>query len=282
MKLIIPAAIMALLYGVSLVSCSRQSNGPFNLQNGTDSSSYPGIFMGDFDYSFDSTKYEGFLAYDSTTNARRPAILILPEWWGLNDYPKKRAEQLASMGYVALALDLYGNRTVAETPDRARALTTPFYAEPYLAKRNIEAALKIIKSNPLVDSSKIAVIGYCFGGAMALNFSRIGEPVAAVVSFHGGLKNLIPVTKEIKAQVLVCNGEDDKGVSQDDINWFKRAMDSVGAKYIFKSYPNAVHGFTNPEATVMGEKFSLPIAYNAEADSTSWADMKSFFDTIFH
>jgi len=229
----------------------------------------------------DTGVLSNFVAYDSTSAAKRPIVLIIPEWWGLNDYVKNRARQLAELGYLAIAVDMYGNGKLAVNPDEAGKMATPFYKDPSMAKEHFDAALQKIKTYSQADTTKIAAIGYCFGGAMVLNMARLGEPLNGVVSFHGNLVG-VPADKNLlKAKVLVCHGADDQFVKPDEVAVFKKQMDSIGADYTFKQYPGATHAFSNPAATEMGKKFNIPIAYNAAADSASWTEMKDFFGKIF-
>jgi len=229
----------------------------------------------------DSVTMNGFVAYDSSTNKKRPVILVVHEWWGLNDYSRSRAKQLAELGYLAMAVDMYGNGRTAEDPENAGKLAMPFYQHPDMAKQRFDAALSKIKTFPQADTNNIAAIGYCFGGAQVLNMARMGESLKGVVSFHGNLAG-VPADKSLlKAGVLVCHGEADQFVSADEVAKFKKEMDSIGAPYTFRSYPNATHAFTNPGATEKGTKYNIPIAYNAAADSASWNDMKQFFGKIF-
>ena len=223
----------------------------------------------------------GFIAIDSSFKDKRPVVLIVPEWWGLGAYAKSRAVKLAEMGYVAMAVDFYGNQKYVDNPTEAQQLATPFYANPLLGKSRIEAALALIKMNPYADTNRIAAIGYCFGGAQVLNAARLGENLNGVVSFHGDLVGVTPTRLTTLAKILVCHGEADQFVDSTQVRIFKHQMDSVGANYSFKSYANATHAFTNPAATEMGIKNKMPIEYNAAADSASWQDMKKFFKEIF-
>ena len=212
---------------------------------------------------------------------KRPAVLVVHEWWGLNDYAKMRVRELAKLGYIAMAIDMYGNGKRADNPDDAGKLAEPFYKNPQMAIPFFAAALAKLKSYSQTDPTKVAAIGYCFGGAQVLNIAKFGEDLKGVVSFHGNL-TVVPVNKDLlKAQILVCHGAADPFVPQSEVSLFKSDMDSNGAKYIFKAYEGATHAFTNPNATAMGEKFNLPIKYNAAADSASWQDMKNFFQSIF-
>lgn len=232
-------------------------------------------------YTADGVTMKGFVAYDENIKGKRPAVVIVHEWWGLNDYIRMRARKLAELGYIAFAADLYGDGKVAANPTDAQNFTAPFYKNPGLAKTRLEAAIKKMKEYPQTDQANIAAIGYCFGGFVVLNSAKLGTDIKGVVSFHGGLGGA-PVDKFLlKARVLVCHGASDKFVSQHDVDLFKHQLDSIGADYTFKIYANATHAFTNPDATKIGKEFNMPIEYNADADRDSWNDMKTFFSRIF-
>ncbi|HEX5653842.1 MAG TPA: dienelactone hydrolase family protein, partial [Chitinophagaceae bacterium] len=222
-----------------------------------------------------------YVVYDENKEGPRPAVVVIPEWWGLNDYIKGRAKKLAELGYIALAMDMYGDGKTADNPDSAGKLATPFYQKPQMAKARFDAALAKLRSYPQADSSKLAAMGYCFGGGMVLNLARLGENLKGVVSFHGSLLGTPADKNLLKADILVCHGAADPFVPQSEVDQFKQQMDSIGARYTFKAYEGATHAFTNPNATAVGEKFKIPIAYNAAADTASWKDMKDFFNTIF-
>ena len=263
----------------ALVSCNDQASKPATEQPAE--AKQPGLKELDLDYAGDNIAMKGYVAYDTSLDTKRPAILIIPEWWGLNDYAKMRARELAKLGYIAMAMDMYGNGVNTDSPAVAGKLAGQFYTKPLSAKARIDAALVALKSFQQTDTGKLAAIGYCFGGAMVLNAARLGEPFKGVVSFHGNLVGT-PANKDLlKAKVLICHGEADPFVKPEEITAFKKQMDSIKADYTFKSYPNALHAFTNPQATELGKKWSLPIAYNGAADTASWNDMKAFFDTIF-
>lgn len=232
-------------------------------------------------YVSDSVTMNGFVAYNAASNDKRPVVLIVHEWWGLNDYVRSRAKQLASLGYLAMAVDMYGDGKIAEDPEMAGKMAGPFYKDPQKMKRRFNAALVKAKSYTIADTTKTAAIGYCFGGAVVLNVARLGADLNGVVSFHGSLIGVTPDKNKLKANVLVCHGEDDKFVKPEEVNQFKKQMDSINAPYIFRSYPNATHAFTNPQATETGKKFSMPIEYNPSADTASFQDMKAFLGEIF-
>ena len=167
--------------------------------------------------------------------------MVIPEWWGMNEYPLMRAKKLAELGYVAMAVDMYGDGKVAANPTEAQALTKPFYSDPQLSKTRLEAAMEKLKSFKETDPQNVFAIGYCFGGSVVLNSARLGSDLKGVVSFHGGLAGA-PANKDLlKAKILVCHGGSDKFVSQKDVDAFKQQMDSIHADYKFIVYANATH-----------------------------------------
>lgn len=266
---------------IILIACNGSASTDKKDGTAADKGKEPGIKIDTLTYKAAGAVLTNYVAYDSAVTGKRPAILVVHEWWGLNDYIQSRIKKLAALGYIAIAVDMYGDGKKGETPDSAGKLAMPFYKDPALAKARFDAALDTIKGFAQTDTNNIAAIGYCFGGAMVLNVARMGEKLNGVVSFHGGLVGVPPVKDLLKAKVLVCHGGDDKFVNQKEVDQFKKQMDSIGADYKFIVYPGATHAFTNPNATAMGQKFNIPIAYNAAADSSSWKDMQSFFGKIF-
>jgi dienelactone hydrolase len=231
--------------------------------------------------SQDGTTLKGYVAYDKNKKGKRPAIVVIPEWWGCNSYARSRADMLATLGYIAIAADMYGDGKQGPTPQEASALATPFYKDPQLAKNRIEAAVAQLKKYKVADVKNMACIGYCFGGSMSLNAANLGMDFKAVVSFHGGLAVVPAEAGKTKAKILVCHGAADKFISDEELNNFRNNLNETNTTYQFISYPDATHAFTNPEATANGQKFNIPIAYNKAADEKSWADMQAFFATIF-
>ena len=232
-------------------------------------------------YNEGGTNMKGYVAYNDNNKGKMPAVLVVHEWWGLGDYTRSRAKQLAELGYIAMAVDMYGDGKNAANPGEAQALAMPFYKDPQLAYSRLNAAINKIKTYAQTDTTQIAAIGYCYGGYVVLNAAKLGADLKGVVSFHGNLTGVAPDKQKLKAKILVCHGAADKFVKQEEVDAFKHAMDSAGITYTFKSYPDATHAFTNPASTANGKKFSMPIEYNAAADSSSWNDMKTFFGTIF-
>ena len=270
--------LLTCLLTVSLIACNNETKEETNDETKATSVQ---IKEEAVSYTADTITANGFVVYDENKEGKRPAVLVVHEWWGLGEYARSRAKQLAELGYIAMAVDMYGNGRTAEDPGGAQTLATPFYMNPQLAKTRLDAAITKLKTYAQTDTSKMAAIGYCFGGFVVLNAAKLGADLKGVVSFHGNLLGA-PVNKDLlKANVLVCHGEADNFVPPAEVNAFKKSMDSINAGYTFKSYPNAVHAFTNPKATETGKKFNMPVAYNASADSTSWNDMKTFFAKIF-
>ncbi len=234
------------------------------------------------EYSAQGMVMKGYLAYDDSVKGKRPGILVVHEWWGLNDYARKRADMLAQLGYTALALDMYGEGKTASHPDDAGKFSSELMKNFDVAKARFLAGEEFLKKQPTVDAGRIGAIGYCFGGGVALNMAAQGADLKGVVSFHGSLALVNPPKPgEVKAKVLVLHGGEDKFAAPEQIENFKKEMKNAGADYRFIVYPGAMHSFTNPEATELGKRFNLPLAYNKKADKESWEDMKKFFTATF-
>lgn len=232
-------------------------------------------------YGAGGTELVGW-AEEGSGTAPRPGILVVHEWWGLNDYPKRRARELAELGYEALAVDMYGGGQTADDPEAATALMTGALGDVPGLEARFQAAVDALKARPGVDGSKIAAIGYCFGGAVVLHAARIGLPLSAVVSFHGSLGSFHkPAPGSVKAKVLACHGADDGLIPAEDVTAFKAEMDAAGADYRFEAYPGAGHSFSNPDATAKGEKYGMPLKYDADVDAKSWAQMSALFEQVF-
>jgi len=235
-------------------------------------------------YEHAGVKLEGYLAYDDakTAQGKLPGVLIVHEWWGLNDYARGRAEQLAKLGYVAFALDMYGGGQSTTDAKKAGALAKQFYGSPLMAGR-AQAGLDQLLQTGLVDPARVAAIGYCFGGSTVQALAYAGAPLAGIVSFHGGL---IPVPADAaaktKAKILICNGGADSFVSAPDIEAFIKAMNAGKFDYQFISYAGAIHAFTNPGADALAAVNGMTggIGYNAAADRHSWQHMQDFFGEI--
>lgn len=234
--------------------------------------------------SADGTKLMGYYAYDDAVKGPRPGVVVVHEWWGLNDYSKRRARDLAGLGYSALAIDMYGDGKNTEHPKDAMAFMQAALKDGKAASARFQAGLDLLKKQPHTDPDKIAAIGYCFGGKVVLDAARQGVPLAGVVSFHGALVTNTPATPgRVKAKVLVEHGALDSMVTPDNVTAFKSEMDKAGADYTFVNLEGAKHGFSNPDADRLGhgEHGGPDIGYNKQADEKSWADMQKFFKKIF-
>jgi len=234
-------------------------------------------------YTTETTKMNGYIAYDRNRSGKKPGILVIHEWWGHNKYVRSRADQLAELGYVALAVDMYGDGQTADHPDDAGKFAGQVFSNIEEAKARFNSALELLRSHPEVDPESLGAIGYCFGGTVALNMANSGSDLKAIAVFHAGLNFPIqPGEEGIKPEILVCNGAADPFISAEQIEAFKSMMDAAGARYTFINYDGAVHGFTNPDADAFGKKFSLPLAYQAEADEASWKEMRKLFTRAFN
>jgi dienelactone hydrolase len=231
------------------------------------------------EYEFDGIKLKGFVAHDDAVKEKRPGVLVVHEWWGLDDYAKDRCKQLAELGYVAFAPDMYGDGKTVDHPDDARKMATLVRENVKVWRGRAEAGLKQLKAQPTVDGDKIAAIGYCFGGSTCLQLAYAGTDLKAVATFHAALpKPTEAEAKAIKAKVLVCHGDADFFIPADAIKAFREALDKAGTKYEFVGYKDAFHSFTVPGA----DKHNIKgMKYDKAADEDSWKRMTALFkDTL--
>jgi dienelactone hydrolase len=231
----------------------------------------------DVTYKAGETAMKGYLAYDDAVKGRRAGVLVVPEWWGANDYAKKRARMLAEAGYVAMVVDMYGDGQVADNPKDAGALAGSVNRNPPLAYARFDAARAFLDRHPNVKKGELAALGYCFGGGVVLNMARAGMPLKSVVSYHGVLaSDVTPKPGEIKAKIRVFHGEADPIVPPEQVDAFKTEMDNAKADYMFVSYPGVKHTFTNREADSYAAQFNLPLKYDNAADNDSWTRTLEF------
>lgn len=231
------------------------------------------------EYEFDGIKLKGFLAHDDAVKEKRPGVLVVHEWWGLNEYAKDRCKKLAELGYVAFAVDMYGDGKTTEHPDDARKMATMVRENVKVWRGRAEAGLKQLKAQPNVDGDKIAAIGYCFGGSTCLQLAYAGTDLKAVATFHAALpKPTEAEAKAIKAQILVCHGDADFFIPAEAVKAFRDALDGAKTKYEFIGYKDVVHSFTVPEADKVNIK---GMKYDKAADEDSWKRMRALFkDTL--
>src|SRR2546425_686024 len=233
----------------------------------------------EIEYRQGDTVLKGFIAWDDAVAGKRPGVLVVHEWWGLNDHARNQARRLAEAGYVGFALDMYGAGKVTTHPQEAQAFATEATKDAAVVAARFNAALDLLKRDPHVDPARIAAIGYCFGGGVVLNMARSGADLAAVVSFHGSLGTKTPAEPgKVKARVLVLAGGADPFVPPEQVEAFRKEMQAAGARFEVVTYPGAKHGFTNPDSGTYG----MPqLAYDAAADRQSWAAMLKLFREVF-
>jgi dienelactone hydrolase len=230
------------------------------------------------EYQQGDTALEGYLAYDDAVAGKRPGVLVVHQWFGLTDYEKHRAEQLAALGYVAFCADIYGKDSRPKNVQEAGAQAGKYKGDRALLRARVNAALDELKKNDLVDAGRVAAIGYCFGGTTVLELARSGADLNGVVSFHGGLDSPTPADgKNIKCKVLVLAGADDPFQKPDDLTAFESEMRDAKVDWQIVFYGGAVHAFTQPNPGFV----NAGAKYNEKADKRSWQAMKDFFAEIF-
>lgn len=234
------------------------------------------------EYRTGDTVFKGYLAENTALKMKRPAVLVVHEWWGHNEYARKRARMLAELGYVALAVDMYGDGKTAGHPDDAGKFAGEVMKNKAVGEARFNAALDFIKQQPSVDTTRIAAIGYCFGGGVVLHMARQGADLKGVISFHGSLATDSPAKEGgVKARVLVFSGDADKMIPPEQVAAFKEEMTKAGASFRFVGYPGVMHSFTNPDADKLAAQFKLPMAYDRKADQDSWGQTEKFLKEIF-
>jgi len=265
---------------LALTACSKDAPTPQTPEKPTVVDT---IHVEEVTYRAGDVALKGFLAYDKSVQGPRPGVLVVHEWWGHNDYSRRRARMLAKLGYTALAVDMYGDGKQAGHPDDAKKFMMEVVSNMPAGVARFAAAKKLLEEHATTNPAKTAAIGYCFGGAVVLHMARIGMDLDAVASFHGSLATTVPaVPGAVKAKIAVYHGGADPLVPQAHVDAFKKEMDGAGASYEFVAYPGAKHAFTNPDATANGKKFNFPaLAYDADADAKSWAAAKAFLRKAF-
>jgi dienelactone hydrolase len=233
-------------------------------------------------YKVGDNEFTGYLAYDDAISGKRPGVIVVHEWWGHNDYARKRTEMLAELGYTAFALDMYGSGKLADHPNDAKQFMQAVMGNLSEVQKRFEAAHKILTDHASVDKDKTAAIGYCMGGGISLHMARFGVDLDGVVSFHGSLGTKTPAKPgQVKARVLVFTGEADPFVPAEQVAAFEKEMKMAGVWFELKGYPGVKHSFTNPAADGFAERFNMPLAYDEAADKDSWQRMLAFFKEIF-
>jgi len=231
-------------------------------------------------YEQGDTALQGFLAWDDAVKGKRPGVLVIHEWWGHNQHARAQAKRLAKAGYVGFALDMYGKGKVTTHPKDAMAFMQEATKDPQVVAARFDAALDVLKKQPQVDPEKVGAVGYCFGGTVALNMARAGRDLDGVAVFHAGLKPSGPPAEpgKVKPAVLAQIGEKDPMIPKEQVEAFEKEMKDAGVKVQVITYPNAKHGFTNPDAGKAGME---ALAYDADTDKKSWDEAQKFFKEVF-
>ena len=234
-------------------------------------------------YDANGTSFRSFLVYDSerTAGKKLPGILVFPEWWGLNDFDKRKAEELARLGYVALAVDMYGDGRSTTNPEEAKALAGQLYGKPLMAER-AQLGLDQLQKTGLVDETKLGAIGFCLGGAVSQALAYTGAPLKGIVSFHGAL---IPAPadagEKTRARFLLLHGGLDPLVTKDQVEAFIQSLNQQKLSYEFIIYSGAVHAFMNPDADKFRAAGMQGLGYNADVAGRAWRQMEEFFQATF-
>ena len=232
-------------------------------------------------YSSGELTMNGYIAYDENMQGERPGVLVVHEWWGHDEHARNSAEKLAELGYVALAVDMYGDGRMADHPEDAMQFSGEVMGNFDEAQMRFQAAMETLQNHNMVNTEQIGAIGYCFGGSVILAMTHAGVDLDGVVAFHAGLQLPVMPEEQVDTDILILNGADDPMVSNEDIKSLTSMYDDLGISYDFINYEGATHAYTNPAADSLGREFDLPLAYDAEADEQSWERMKSFFDELF-
>ena len=269
---------VALILAMVASACAGGERGDAADEMQAEMAAEPQIESREVEYTADGTVLQGFVAWDASIEGRRPGVLVVHEWWGHNEHARNQARRLAEAGYVGFALDVYGKDRLATHPDSANAMMNEVVQAGVIPAR-FNAALEQLKQVPQVDPERIAAIGYCFGGAVVLEMARAGADLDAVASFHGALATENPAEEgAVQARVLVLAGADDPLVPPEQVQAFREEMQAADADFEVITYPGARHSFTNPDADTHGMD---ALAYNAEADRRSWAELLRMLDEVF-
>ena len=275
--------VLILTLPLAIISCKTESKDKaVSKQTSTIQKEDPVSIVGEeITYETDSTLMRGYVAHNSAIDEERPGIIVVHEWWGHDDFARKKAEKLAELGYVALAVDMYGQGKTANHPEEAMAFSSKVMKNFDTAKARFEAAVETLKADKNVDNNKISAIGFCFGGSVALSMANTGANLDAVAVFHSGLGLPVMPNENLKAKLLIQNGAEDMMITDEQISTFKSQLDDVNANYEYIAYEGVKHSFTNKKADSLGKKYNLPLAYDKEAAEKSWEKMTLFLEKTY-
>ena len=238
----------------------------------------------EIEYTHNSIKLKGYLAYDDAVQGKRPGILVVHEWWGHNEHARGRTRMLAEDGYTALAVDMYGNGKTANHPKKAGELMNAAFKDWEASQARFNKAKEILQAHKTVDSTRIGAIGFCFGGAVSIRMVRGGADLDGIVAFHSSLPLEPPITKgDVKASILVINGSEDSFLNPESVGSFAKEMVAGNVDFSYLNLAGIKHSFTNEQADELSKAFSIPnLEYNKQADEQSWSEMQRFFKRIFN
>lgn len=234
------------------------------------------------EYQVNGKTFTGYMAYDDDIDGKRPGVLVVHEWWGHNEFAREQAEKLASEGYTAFALDMYGSGKLAKHPEDAKSFMQEATKDMDQVKARFMAAKELLQQHNSVDASRIAAQGYCFGGAVVLNMARMGVDLDAVVSYHGALGS--PISAEagkVQPRIHVYTGGADKMVPSEQVAGLVKEMQDAEVDFTLVSFPGVLHSFTNPRADQIAEEFGMPVAYDQNAASRSWEGTLELYSEVF-
>ena len=232
-------------------------------------------------YESDTTLLRGYIAHNDALKINRPGIIVVHEWWGHDDFAREKADELAEMGYVALAVDMYGQGKQAEHPNEAMEFSSRLMKNFDTAEQRFIAAMDTLKADENVDAAKISAIGFCFGGSVALSMANSGLDLDAVAVFHSGLGLPVMPSENLKAKLLIQNGAEDNMITDEQEKEFKSQLDKVNADYEYVAYEGVKHSYTNKDADSIAKKYNLPLAYDKNASEKSWEKMSDFFEQTY-
>lgn len=267
--------LFGLVFALFFVSCGEKSESTTTAK--TEIKSSGKLQFEDIEYNVDGVDYKSFIVYDASTKEARPSIIILPEMWGMDEFAKNKAVEFAELGYFVLVIDYYGAGISVEDYEDAKSRSEYLESVPINFKFMFDNAKARFLRYEEADYSKIGVVGYGFGGLLAMNMVRQERDFPAAVSVYGHLVSGVK-PKHRKAKYLILHADDDAYVSSEEVNEFKNEMDERQIEFKLVNYPNAKHGFANPNSTKLGEKFNLDIAYDPETDAKSWEEIKAFLE----
>ncbi|WP_019038710.1 dienelactone hydrolase family protein [Psychroflexus tropicus] len=270
-----------LFIAISLLSCKSEGEKASTKQVEQIQTEEVEIIGKEISYKSDSTVLRGYIAHNELIDQKRPGIIVVHEWWGHDEFAREKADELAEMGYVALAVDMYGEGKQANHPDEAMAFSSNVMKNFDTAKQRFMAAVETLKADKNVNPDQISAVGFCFGGSVALSMANAGVDLDAVAVFHSGLGLPVMPSEKLKAKLLIQNGAEDMMITDEQEKAFKNQLEAVNADYEYIAFDGVKHSFTNKDADSLAKKHDLPLAYDKEASEKSWENMTELFEKVY-